>query len=179
MNFSWLSWLKSCASLIRFGIILGILLPGCIGVVMWTDLEYARSNTVNSAFSRACRAFVDVVPLLCFSSLCLAVGSSWHHWRRGWIAPGRLVIILGSVLFVVQIVRIVLWSWLASWQGLSSLWYLTGNGTALAIIGGWTLLAVVGARRSKYDTADLLGRILGWCWLAATVSYWSMWAAFS
>jgi len=170
---------NSRAILIRFGVILGILLPGCIAVVVWTDHEYTRSNTVHSAFSWACRAFVDVVPFLCFSSLCLAVGSSWRSCRRGWIKPGRLVIVLGCVFFVTQSARMVLWSGLGSWQGLPSLWYRAGNGTAVAIIGGWTLLAAVGAWQSTHDTADLLGRILGWCWLAVTVSYWATWAAFS
>ena len=126
------------------------------------------------------RVFLDAVVVLCASCLWLALAIPW--WRplgHKWPAPGRLAILLTVAVFLLQVMRQCLWWWSGSEDDMRRLWFLAAGYGAMALIGGWSLLRAVGGWRASVDSADLPGRVLGWCWLVVMLAYWAASIAFN
>ncbi len=99
--------------------------------------------------------------------------------RRGAIRPGRLPT-PGVAATAAACGAFLAWSaWVVTMVTIRKLWfqmmivYWRGNATldveagiAAAIVGAWALLVLAGAWRPTADGRDMLGRYLGWCWLA-------------
>ena len=172
---------------LRFWIVSALLVPCAFFAVRETDQQFLRIHqperftwderprVVLSQLAE--RIFLDAVPILCAMSVSLAIGLRWRNARRrGWASPGYVAVWLTFVTFLVYAARQGLWWWFDQEHNIFSLWYRAGNHSAVALLGGWTLLAVAGGWRASHDRADLLGRALGWTWLGVCLSYWLVWA---
>jgi hypothetical protein len=174
----------------RFWLITALMVPCAFIAVRRSDDQFMRVHQPDRfswaesprtvIFLWAERLFLDSVPLLCATSLSLALGLKWRGTRdTGWASPGQIAVLLTLVVFLLYSMRHAIWWWFDKEHNLFSLWFRAGNHGAIAILGGWTLLAVAGAWRSQPKWADRLGRILGCCWLAVALTWWSVWAMFS
>ncbi len=112
----------------------------------------------------------------------VTLGAGLATFRRRLARSRRSLRHIG--VLTTAVAAIFVSSWLANeyllrllytrgWPGhgaFDSIWWDLGQDTGLAIAAVWVVLALGGRWRPARNWADRLGRIVGTCWIAATVA---------
>jgi hypothetical protein len=161
--------------------------------VGWTDRSFTGYITTHNPLARGSvgefwgvRLYVDLVAGLFVASLGLLaaslLGGSEEIADRARPSPGLLAVVLLAGTVLLHLTQAGLEWWLAPpWRPhppvLHLFWLKAGNQAAMAVMAGWSLLAVTGLYRSgRQQLVDRIGQWIGRCLVIGALSWWSAWA---
>lgn len=163
-------------------------------IAVWTDASYVRMERMTEAMrSRGVsrrvtfwtvRLFVDTAAILSVVSVGVLLASRSRRRRdRGRPpTPGETALKLLVLTVLLTFAQTGL-EWQLGWRGvprppiLYLVWLRGGNHAAMAVLAGWSLLAITGLDpRAQADWTDRAGRYIAGIWLGGALSWWSVWS---